>query len=688
MQKDPENPSPSPWHQGEKRLQQSVGVADRMEAFGRRVIRDYMPEQHRAFYGQLPFIVAGVVDEAGDVWATILAGAPGFIAAPDERTLEIVASPFSGDPAFSGFRHHAAIGLLGIELHTRRRNRLNGTLAKDSDGAVVVKVGHSFGNCPQYIQLREFEMTRDPATAPQSTSEVLSSLDQQARDAIASADTFFVASYVDLPSGRQADVSHRGGKAGFVRISDDGVLTIPDYAGNLHFNTLGNLLENPRAGLIFADFETGDVLQLTGLTDVILQSPEIAAFQGAERLWNFRPTRIVRRRGALPLRWAFREWSPNSLMTGSWEQAAARLAAERRRAAWRPMRIAKIVDESRVIRSFHLEPADGDGVVPHHAGQHLPIRVAAGPDGEIALRTYTISTAPSDGRFRISVKREGLVSTFLHDKTSEGDIFEARAPQGAFTIDASERRPVALIAGGVGVTPMLAMLRHIVYEGLRTRHTRPTYFLQAARAIKERAFDDEIDLLAQQALGAVRVIRVLSEEPAAPLPKPDHVGFIDMKVLKAHLPFDDYDFYLCGPPGFMQSIYDGLRDLNVVDGRIHAEAFGPASLTRRLDMSESLAPLLPPATTPTPVVFASSGKEARWNPGAGSLLDLAEERGLSPAYSCRIGNCGSCRTKILEGEVSYRNRPSFKIEDGEALLCCSTPAAGGSSDPVRLILEL
>lgn len=688
MQKEPETASPSPWHQGEKRLQQSVGVADRMEAFGRRVIRDYMPDQHRTFYGQLPFIVAGVVDEADEVWATILAGAPGFIASPDERMLKIYASPFAGDPAFAGFRENAAIGLLGIELHTRRRNRLNGILSQVSGGSVGVKVGHSFGNCPQYIQLREFELTRDPATAPQNASEVLSSLDQQARDAIANADTFFVASYVDLPSGRQADVSHRGGKPGFVRISDDGVLTIPDYAGNLHFNTLGNFLENPRAGLIFADFETGDVVQMTGRADVILQSPEIAAFQGAERLWNFTPTGIVRRRGALPLHWAFREWSPNSLMTGSWEQASRRLAAERRRDAWRPMRIAKVVDESRVIRSFHLEPADGDGIVPHLAGQHLPIRVPAGPDGETVLRTYTISTAPSDGRFRISVKREGLVSTFLHDKTSEGDTIEALAPQGAFTIDASERRPVVLIAGGVGVTPMLAMLRHIVYEGLRTRRTRPTYFFQAARSIEDRAFDAEIDSLTHQAQGAVRVIRVLSKEPAAAIPKPDHLGSIDMRVLKAHLPFDDFDFYLCGPPGFMQSIYDGLRDHNIVDGRIHAEAFGPASLTRRFEVSEALAPMSPPATAPTPVVFASSGKEARWTPGGGSLLELAEERGVSPAYSCRVGNCGSCRTKILEGEVSYQSRPSFKIDKGEALLCCSTPAAGDRGEAARLILDL
>ena len=149
---------------------------------------------------------------------------------------------------------------------------------------------------------------------------------------IAAADTFFVASYVDVAaSGRQVDVSHRGGEAGFVRIGDDGVLTIPDFAGNLHFNTLGNLLVNPRAGLLFVDFATGAVLQMSGHAEVILESPEIAAFRGAERLWTFRPEKIVLREAASPVRWTRRAdgGSPSSLMTGDWDEARARLDAAR-----------------------------------------------------------------------------------------------------------------------------------------------------------------------------------------------------------------------------------------------------------------------------------------------------------------------------------------------------------------------
>jgi len=132
----------------------------------------------------------------------------------------------------------------------------------------------------------------------------MTALDEEARTMIEQANTFFVASYANGWDGnRQVDVSHRGGEAGFVRISEEGTLTIPDYSGNRFFNTLGNLAANPKAGLVFVDFATGTLLQMTGDTELVLDSPEVARFSGAERLWRLRPRRIVRRRGALPLRW-------------------------------------------------------------------------------------------------------------------------------------------------------------------------------------------------------------------------------------------------------------------------------------------------------------------------------------------------------------------------------------------------
>jgi hypothetical protein len=315
---------PSPWHAGELAMQRSAGSADKLAARGHLLLRDHLIDQHRQFYPLLPFIVAGAVDRKGDAWATILSGMPGFLQARDPYRLSIAAARDPHDPADGGMNDGDAVGLLGIELHTRRRNRLNGLVRRSRAEAFDVEVQQSFGNCPQYIQLRDFAFVRDPATPPGVAPREFDHLDDRARAMIADADTFFVASYIDdAEHGRAVDVSHRGGRPGFVRVGADGVLTIPDFSGNRFFNTLGNLIANPKAGLLFVDFETGDELQLTGDAEVILSSPEIAAIQGAERLWRFTARRILYRPGALPLRWRFRQdgWSPQSLRTGTWNHA-------------------------------------------------------------------------------------------------------------------------------------------------------------------------------------------------------------------------------------------------------------------------------------------------------------------------------------------------------------------------------
>ncbi len=316
----------SPWHAGERMLQDQAGVAGRMEELGRRVLRDHLIDQHRAFYPQLPFIVLGTVDGEGDAWATLRAASPGFLQSPDPHTLNVRLDRHHDDPADSGMDDGAAIGMLGIELHTRRRNRLNGIIHRSGPLGFDVEVGQSYGNCPKYIQLRDYRFVRDPSQSSAVEPIVLDALDASARRMIAAADTFFVATYAEFENAqRQADVSHRGGKPGFVRVGSDGVLTIPDFAGNLFFNTLGNILANGKAGLVFADFETGDLLQLSGDAEVVLASPELDAFEGAERLWRFTPRRIIRRPDALTLRWTFEEdgLSPSLRITGSWDEAGS-----------------------------------------------------------------------------------------------------------------------------------------------------------------------------------------------------------------------------------------------------------------------------------------------------------------------------------------------------------------------------
>jgi len=306
----------SPFHEGEVLVQDSAGTMEKTRAFNAVVIRDYMPEQHRDFYPLLPFIVIGAVDDHNRPWATLRSGQPGFMHSPDPRSLFVRLQPNVDDPVERGLGDGKAVGLLGIELHTRRRNRVNGTMQRTPDGFVVA-VEHAFGNCPKYIQARHVRPRRDGMKAAPQVSDGLT---DRARAMIAAADTFFVASFADVaPGHRQVDVSHRGGRPGFVRCGDDGWLTVPDFSGNRMFNTLGNFAINPKAGLVFFDDASGDLLHMTGTVELEL-SPDAHVFDGAERFWRFRPDTVVLRPGALDLHLEgdAAGMSPNNLRTGTW----------------------------------------------------------------------------------------------------------------------------------------------------------------------------------------------------------------------------------------------------------------------------------------------------------------------------------------------------------------------------------
>ncbi|MGG6896635.1 pyridoxamine 5'-phosphate oxidase family protein [Rhizobium sp. BR 315] len=309
---------PSPWHDGEIRLQRSVGVEARMNEIGRKVIRDHLIDQHREFYPLLPMVVLGAVDAKGDAWATLRAGRPGFLYTDDPYRLNATLVREIADPAEAGMEDGQEIAVLGIDLSTRRRNRLNGTLHRRADGFDLM-VGESFGNCPKYIQTRDVRFTREPTQVTIAPPHLSSTLDNTARTLIEQADTFFVASYFEDHGKRRVDVSHRGGQAGFVHVGGDGSLTIPDFIGNRFFSTLGNIAVNQKAGLTFVDFASGGLLQMTGDAEILFDRASDLSLKGAERYWRFRPRRVIWRPDALPIRYEMTEWSPFTLETGIWD---------------------------------------------------------------------------------------------------------------------------------------------------------------------------------------------------------------------------------------------------------------------------------------------------------------------------------------------------------------------------------
>jgi len=288
-------------HEGEVAVQQRVGVHERMADVTGRAIREHMPDQHREFFPQLPFIVVGSVDAEGQPWASVLANPPGFMQSPDATHLVVRARPFPGDPLALSMGQ--PLGLLGIQPHTRRRNRMNGVIdALDASG-FTVRVQQSFGNCPKHIVPRtaHFVARHDRASPVRSAT-----LDDHACGMIARADTLFIASAHPAagagPAHQGVDVSHRGGPAGFVVRDGNATLWLPDYAGNFFFNTLGNITVNPHAGLLFIDFERGGTLQLAVHAEVVWDAKRAEAFPGAQRLLRFDVTAMVHTERALPLR--------------------------------------------------------------------------------------------------------------------------------------------------------------------------------------------------------------------------------------------------------------------------------------------------------------------------------------------------------------------------------------------------
>jgi predicted pyridoxine 5'-phosphate oxidase superfamily flavin-nucleotide-binding protein len=309
-----------------------------MEQVGRQIFRDHMPEQHRELFAKLPYLLVASLDRAGQPWPSILVGPPGFVRSSDPGTLTIRARPHRGDRLRDNLTPGVPVAVLGIELATRRRNRMNGSVIDQDEEEFTVRVEQSFGNCPKYIQARDPVFVRDAevASEPKTDPQKEGVLSAGAIDMVRRADTLFIASAAPGARGGDAvnglDISHRGGKPGFVRVAQEGgrtVLTLPDFRGNFLFNTLGNLERNPRAGFLFVDFASGDVLTLAGEAQIIWDGPEVEAFAGAERLLDVRVNDGVWVKHAVPLRWSQPRMARELAATGSWEEVEHAVGEDR-----------------------------------------------------------------------------------------------------------------------------------------------------------------------------------------------------------------------------------------------------------------------------------------------------------------------------------------------------------------------
>lgn len=364
--------------------------------------------------------------------------------------------------------------------------------------------------------------------------------------------------------------------------------------------------------------------------------------------------------------------------------AAVPLAAVAPLAAWsgfRAFRVDRRVmeDAAQSICSFYLAPVDGEPLPPFLPGQFLTFRLdlpTSSGESEQIVRCYSLSDAPRPDAYRISVKRvpappesdlpPGRSSNHLHDRVGVGDILQVRPPGGHFHIDGGSA-PVVLIGGGIGITPMLAMLNWC----LEQQPGREIWLFYGVRNSREPIMKAHLEILAARHQDFHLRFCFSDPLPADQAGRDyQHHGRVDVALLRQALPLRPYHFYICGPTPMMASLVGGLEDWGVPDERIHFEAFGPASIPRR---QVAPVPFVQEGASDIVVTFAKSGRQLPWQAAAGNLLEFAESHGITVDSGCRAGGCGTCQTTILAGEVSYRAPPDFDPEPGNCLLCICSP---------------
>lgn len=291
------------FHAGELAVQRRASVEHMAARVGQGIKPMILPVAAQ-FLRERPFAIIASTDSEKRPWASFFVGSPPFMHTLDEQTLLIRALPSTSDSLFANLQAGGDVGLLAIDFATRRRMRLNGTAEWRGD-EFVIQANQVYSNCPKYIQARSLLM--QPLTGDSPESSITTHLSPEQVKWIATADTLFIAS-AHPESG--ADASHRGGNKGFVHVKDARQLIIPDYSGNMMFNTLGNIMANPKAGLMFLDFEGNRLLQLTGLAKIVWDEAQIAHYTGAERLIVFDIAQAIETKNALPFAWTFQSYSP------------------------------------------------------------------------------------------------------------------------------------------------------------------------------------------------------------------------------------------------------------------------------------------------------------------------------------------------------------------------------------------
>jgi len=329
--------------------------------------------------------------------------------------------------------------------------------------------------------------------------------------------------------------------------------------------------------------------------------------------------------------------------------------------------------------SFYLAPADGIQLPAFKPGQFLTFQLDT--PSQTLTRCYSLSDKPSPQNYRVTIKRQGpqrgppgalqvSASCYFHDAVNEGDIVRVRAPTGTFYLDADPTHDIVLIAGGIGITPMLSMLNWC----LDKQPLRNIHMYYGLRSSDEHVFKQQLAQLAITHPSFHLTVAYSQPKPGDALGRDyQHHGHVDLNLIKATLPHGHHQFYICGPPPMMQSLVPALAAWGVAPADIHFEAFGPASI-RTVNKADTLQPETMKADGQLfEVQFLKSARTLAWTATEGSLLDFADKNGIALESGCRAGSCGTCETKLISGSVRYADKPDYDVAAGYCLPCVGMP---------------
>lgn len=351
---------------------------------------------------------------------------------------------------------------------------------------------------------------------------------------------------------------------------------------------------------------------------------------------------------------------------------------------WRAFRVARRAyeDLQQSQCSFYLEPVDGIALPTFKPGQFLTFQLDT--PGQTLTRCYSLSDKPSTEHYRVTIKRQnappgspslppGLASNHFHGAIQAGDVLRVRAPAGAFFVDPDPNHDIVLIAGGIGITPLLSMLRWCVDE----QPMRRIYLYYGLRGGNEHVFKQQLAQLASTHPNFHLLVAYSQPEPDDQLGRDfQHQGHVDLDLIKKSLPHGRHQFYICGPPPMMQSLVPALTAWGVAPADIHFEAFGPASVRSVNNTSDVSQPATQGGIAQSfEVQFLQSARTLLWTADSGILLDFAEKNGIKVDSGCRAGSCGACETRLISGNVRYADKPDYNIGAGKCLLCVGMPSS-------------